>query len=65
MSYTFKTAEELGWAALVAVVVFIGTQITAVDPAGITDWKAWTLALLAGAARAAFAAVVAKFGAKP
>ncbi len=62
MHYDFKTAEEFGWAALVAAIAFIATQLTAVDPAGVTDWKAWAIALIAGAARAAFAGLLAKFG---
>ncbi len=60
--YNFKFFEELAWAGLVAAITFVGTQLAAVDPAGISDWKTWGLALLAGAGRIFVAAVFSAFG---
>lgn len=62
MTYNFKFLQEVGWAALVAAIVFIGGQFVALGTVDVTDWKAWAFALIAGAARAAVAAVIAKLG---
>lgn len=60
--YNFKFLQEVAWAAVVAAIVFIGGQFVALGTVDITDWKAWAFALVAGAARAAVAAIVAKLG---
>jgi hypothetical protein len=58
--YDFKPAEELVWAALVASAVAVLQIIVTADIAAIIDWRAWTIALVAAAVRAATAAVLAR-----
>ncbi len=57
MKYDFKLVQEVAWGAVVAALVFLGTAF--LQSGSVTDWKAWTIAALAGAARAAVAVVVA------
>lgn len=57
MKYNFRLAQEVVWAMLVAFVVYAGTAF--ITDMGVTDWRAWGIATLAGAARAAVAVLVA------
>ncbi len=58
--YDFKPLEELWWAALVAAVVASLQVVVSSDPAAVTDWRAWTIALAAAAVRAAAGAMLAR-----
>ena len=55
MTYNWKTLQELGWAVAVAVVTYLSGAVGAGLP---VDKAAW-LAIGAGVARAALAAIVA------
>lgn len=57
MTYTFKALQEIAWGAVVAFLVFLGTAFLATE--SVTDWRAWAIAAVAGAARAAVAVIVA------
>ena len=59
MAYDFKVLPEVGWAVLVAVVVFAAQVLIEFDPEVIDDWETWAKALGAGAVRAAAGAVLA------
>ena len=56
MSYSWKTLQELGWAIAVAIIVYLGTAFSGLN---ISDWHVWLPVVLAGAGRAAIAAIVA------
>lgn len=58
MNYNFKFWEEAAWAAAITALVFGLTAI--VDSAGVTDWKAWAIAVGGGAGRAAAGAILAR-----
>ena len=57
--YDFKRAPELAWVAGVAAGVFLLQVAAEFDPATITDWRTWAVALGAGAVRAAAAGLLA------
>ena len=58
MQYDFKIAQEVGWAVLIGVAVFAATTLMAFDPATVTDWQTWAVALGGGLARTVGAAVL-------
>ena len=60
--YHFKVLPELAWAVFVAVAVAVATDLTVVTPDALGDGRAWGAGLIAGATRAAAAAVLAFFG---
>ncbi len=55
-TYDFKHGPELLWAVAVAVAVVVAQVAVATNFSAVTDWKSWAIALVAAAARAAFAA---------
>ena len=58
MKYDFKFWSEAAWAAGITALIFALTAF--VDSATVTDWKAWTIALVGGAGRAAAGSVLAR-----
>lgn len=58
MKYNFKFWEESLWAAAITALIFALTAVG--DSAAVTDWKAWAIAVLGGAGRAAAGSVLAK-----
>ena len=60
MRYEWKMAPELAWIAAVAAGVFALQVAAEFDPAVISDWRTWGVALGAGMVRAAAAAVLAR-----
>lgn len=61
MEYRFVVLREAGWAALVAIVIVMLEALVVFDPAVITDWTTWAVAIGAGGVRAAAAALLAAF----
>ena len=61
MDYRFVVIREAAWAAFVAIALVVLQALVEFDPAVITDWGAWGLALGAAGIRAAAAAVLAGF----
>ena len=59
MTYDFKKLQEIGWFVLVTIVVQLATMLINFDPGAITDWKAWSVALVAGLVRAIAGSVLA------
>lgn len=59
--YDFKFWQETGWAVMVAVVVQLAYVMVQFDPAAITDWKGWAIALSGAIVRAGFGAILAAF----
>ena len=59
MKYNFKKSEELGWAVAVAVGIFVLDILIQFDPAVVTDWRAWAVAILGGTVRAGAAGALA------
>lgn len=57
--YDFKIAQETAWVAAVAAGVAVLQVLKEFDPAIVTDWRTWAVALGAGMVRAAAAAVLA------
>ncbi len=55
MNYELRWFEETAWAAVVAALTYIVTVAAAGMPAD--NWKAWVIAGVAGAGRAAMAAI--------
>lgn len=62
MKYDFKSLQELGWFVAVAVGTALVQALVAFDPDAITDWRAWLVAIGAGAVRAAAGAVISWLG---
>ena len=58
--YDFKKAPELAWIAAVAAGVFALQVAAEFDPATISNWRTWAVALGSGAVRAAAAAVLSR-----
>lgn len=58
MNYTFKVWEEAAWAAGITALIFVLTAV--VDSASVTDWRAWAIAVLGGAGRAAAGSILAR-----
>ena len=58
MNYEFKWIHELAWAALVAASTALLQALTEFDPATITSWHTWTIALGAGIVRATAAGLL-------
>ena len=59
MTYDFKLWEEAAWAALVAAAIQLLMVLVGFDPAAVTDWRSWAIALGAGLVRAAAGAAIA------
>ncbi len=59
--YDFKAWEEFGWFFFTAVAVALFEILIKFDPSGITDWKAWGVALFAACVRAGAGAALAFF----
>ena len=62
MKYDFERGKELAWFALVAAGVFLLVLAADFDTDTITDWKAYGIAAVSGAIRAAAAAILARIG---
>lgn len=60
--YILKIREELTWALITAVSVYILEVLVRFDPNTITDWRAWGIALFAGVMRAGAAALLLAIG---
>jgi len=58
---TFKLAQEVGWAFVVAAGLALFLALVQFDPEVITDWRAWGLGLLGQVIRGGATAVVAKY----
>jgi hypothetical protein len=58
VSYSFKAIQELVWAVVVAVIVYLGTALVGLK---IDDWQTWLPIIAAGAGRAVVAAILAYF----
>lgn len=58
MTYRFKLGPETAWLVAVAVAVAVLQPLVTLDPAKITDWHTWLVALLGGAIRAAAGALL-------
>ena len=58
MTYQFKWLPELGFAALVAASTALLQALTEFDPALVTDWRLWAVALGAGVVRATAAGLI-------
>lgn len=58
MTYRFKPVAELGWGVLIAASLVILQALVTLDPAAITDWQTWAIALGGGAVRAAAGAAL-------
>jgi hypothetical protein len=56
-AYTFKSGEELFWGVLVAGCIVLAYTLQSQDPSLLTDPRTLILAMVAGAARPALAAV--------
>jgi hypothetical protein len=50
--YHFRPTTEFGWFLAVTAIVFLLQAFVSFDPAKITDWHAWAVALGAGLVRA-------------
>ena len=61
MTYDFKFWQELGWGCLVALIIQVATVLVTLDPAVITDWRAWFIALAGASIRAIAGVVIASF----
>ena len=61
MEYRFVVMREAVWAAFVAIVLVLLQAFVEFDPAAITDWTTWAVAIAAAGVRAAAAAVLAAF----
>jgi len=59
--YGYKRVAEAGWFAFVAIAVVILEALIKFNPDAIQDWKAWGIAIGAGAVRAAAGALLAVF----
>ena len=64
MHYEMKWIEELIWIAIVSAAVQAIMVLSGFNPEGITDWKGWAIALIAGSIRAAAGAVIAAIAAR-
>lgn len=62
MNYQLKPQEELAWGLTIAVSVYVTEVLVRFDPATIIDWRAWGIALFAGAVRAGAAALLVALG---
>jgi len=56
MQYDIKWLQELGWAVLVAVAVFLLTALTGIEE--VSDIRVWFVSLVTGAIRVAAAAAL-------
>lgn len=54
--YTFKFWQEAGWTLGVTMLVYVLTAF--IQGEGVTDWHAWGLAVLLGAARSGAGALL-------
>ncbi len=50
--YNYKFWHEAMWAAGITALIFVLTSLLTFDPAGITDWRTWFIALASGTIRA-------------
>ena len=62
MEYDFKRSKELAWFAAVAAGTFLLVLAADFDMDTITDWKAYGIAAVSGAIRAAAAAILDRMG---
>lgn len=60
--YAFKVSQELIWGIIVATLTPVLIALSQFDVDLITDYRVWGVGLLAGAVRAAAAAVLAALG---
>jgi hypothetical protein len=60
--YRFKVGPEIVWAIVVATLTPLLIALSQFDPNLISDYRVWGVGLLAGAVRAAAAAVLAALG---
>lgn len=56
--YQVKWLPELGWAVAIAVAVVLASALVTFDPASVSDWRAWAVALAASVVRVAAATVL-------
>ncbi len=58
MNYRFVALQELGWAVLIAVALVVLPALVTLDPAAVTDWRVWAVALGGASVRAAAGAAL-------
>jgi len=61
--YDFKQLPELGWAALIAVIVAVGQVLLETDIDTVTDWETLIAMLSAASARSVGVGIKAGIGA--
>lgn len=54
--YEIKWLQEIGWAVVIAVAVFVLTGLTGIEQ--VTEWKVWLTGMVAGIVRVAAAAAL-------
>lgn len=65
MQYNFKRWPEFLWAVAVAVGIVLAQAMMTLDPATVTDWRAWSIGVLGAAVRAVGGAVLPWLTTKP
>ena len=61
-AYTFRVTPELIWFLAVAALTPLLLALAEFNPDTITDWRAWSMAIVAASVRAFVAAGIAKLG---